>query len=57
MKTLIVLEFDAPTPEDVAEILNSIDPPHLPYFQGRASIVVPPHTEELQAWLDEPKEE
>lgn len=53
MQILIVLTFDVPAAERVTDVLSTLDPPRLPYFDGTARVVVGEHVDELTAWLDE----
>ena len=52
MRCLVVLEFDIPGPEQAADVLIAIDPPHLPFFTGNARVVPDPYATELTDWLD-----
>jgi hypothetical protein len=42
VKTLVVILFDIPTPDDLVEVINHIDPPTIPYFDGHVRIVPDP---------------
>lgn len=53
MKVLVVLTFEAPTPEAVVPILQKLDPPSLPFFGGQARIVVDPYATHIEEWLDQ----
>lgn len=52
MRALVVLSFDLDSPEDVAGILQAINPPLLPLFAGVARIVVEPEASRIERWLD-----
>lgn len=56
MRIAIVLTFDIPDPETVPSIIEAIDPPNLPHFDGNARIVVEPEVDELVGWLDAPSD-
>lgn len=53
MKAIVVLSFDMPEPEGIAEVLRLIDPPHLPHFSGEARIAVGAEAKYVETWLDE----
>lgn len=58
VKTLVVLEFDIPerlmgSAEALPEILTQIEPPSLPFFSGKARVVVSDHADAVIEWLDE----
>lgn len=52
MRALIVLAYEVPQPDDVADVLRTLNPPATPYFLGRANIVVEPHAARLLEWLN-----
>lgn len=56
MKLLIVLPFEVPNPEASAEVLQAIDPPALPYFDGTARLTVSPWAEVVEQYLDADEE-
>lgn len=53
MKVLVILEFEIPNPECVAEVLSAINPPALPHFQGDARITIEPVSSAIINFLDE----
>jgi hypothetical protein len=52
MKTIVVLSFDLPEPENIAQVLDAIDAPKLPFFAGEARIAVEDVAEAVTLWLD-----
>ena len=40
MRAIVVLEFDLPSPDDLAEVVKAIDPPRLPHFSGTAHVAI-----------------
>jgi hypothetical protein len=52
MKALVVLTVDLPTPDDVVDVLEHIDPPNVPHFAGDARIVVGPYVDVVLNYLD-----
>lgn len=53
MRAILVLSFDLPTPEEVCDLLDALNPPMLPFFAGEARIAVEPHASAVTRWLDE----
>jgi hypothetical protein len=52
MKVAVVLSFETPNPEVIADILSAINPPELPHFAGQARIAIGPEAKYVEAWLD-----
>ena len=50
---LLLLTLDVPEPEKIVDVLDKIDPEHLPYFAGKVRIVIDPSASEMEDWLDE----
>lgn len=56
MKAIIVLSFNFTAEEineKLPEILEKIDPPRLPCFDGKARIAVQSSAEYVTSWLDD----
>jgi hypothetical protein len=53
MRVMVVIEFNVPTVEAIADVLLAIDPPNLPYFVDGVRVVPGPFADELVEWLDE----
>ena len=52
MKCLIVVSVDLPGPNDVAKVLEHMDPPKVPYFAGAVRVVVGSDVEDTIEFLD-----
>jgi hypothetical protein len=52
-RLIVVLSFDVPEPDDIAEVLTAINPPSLPHFAGQARISVEPVSRQVETWLDD----
>lgn len=57
MKAVVVLTFELPNPEAAADVLDAIDPPHLPHFAGEARITVDPWATAVEDFLDDDDDE
>jgi hypothetical protein len=53
MRCALVINFEIAQPEDVAGLLERIDPPSLPWFDGEVRVVVGQDVDDLKVWLDE----
>ena len=53
MKCLIVISVDVPSPDDLPEILDYIEPPKIPYFDNVVRVVVGQDVDDTIAFLDE----
>ena len=40
MRAIVVLEFDLPSPDDLAEVVKAIDPPRLPHIGGEVHVAI-----------------
>jgi len=49
----ITLTFEVADASEVPVIIEHIDPPGVPFFDGEARITVEPHLSAMLAWLDE----
>ena len=56
MKAIVVLEFDLPTPEHVADVMLAINPPRLPHFVGKARVAIEDVAQDVIDWLEEGRE-
>lgn len=55
-KFLITLTFNLDHPEDVGEVIRSLDPTHAPWFSGEARICIDPIATQIEEWLDDEEE-
>lgn len=53
MKTLIVISLELPTPDDIVEVLEHLDPPNIPYFDRNVRIVVHHDVDAVIKFLEE----
>lgn len=51
-KFVVLLSFHLKHPEDIALVMEKIDPVHLPYFAGTARIAIDPVATKVEEWLD-----
>jgi hypothetical protein len=55
MKVIVVLTFDLSQPEQIADVLDALNPPGLPFFAGQARIALDPVASAVTDWLDAPE--
>ncbi len=53
MKALFVISVDLPSPEATVTVMNHLDPPNIPYFDGQVRIVVGSDVDDTIKFLDE----
>jgi len=53
MEVLIVVSVDVPNPDAVATVLQHMDPPGIPYFDGQVRVVVGTDVADTIKFLDE----
>lgn len=53
MKVLAVIVVDIPDVKEIRTVLQAIDPPSIPFFEGTVHVVPEPHASALQSWLTE----
>ena len=49
---LVVLSFQLDDPDDIIQVLENINPPHLPYFRGEVRVVVGTDATDTIQFLD-----
>lgn len=54
MKVLVVVSIEIPHPDNIVDVLDHIDPPKIPFFDGQVRIVPEPVViKTLLQFLDE----
>jgi hypothetical protein len=53
MKALVVISVDLPNPEESVVVLQHLDPPTIPYFDGEVRLVVGDDVKDTIKFLDE----
>lgn len=53
MKCLIVVSVDLPHPDKLIDILNHMDLPKIPFFDGAVRVVVGPDVDDTIEFLEE----
>jgi hypothetical protein len=52
MKALIVVSVDLPNPDEAVTVLEHLDPPTIPYFDGEVRLVVGTDVADTIKFLD-----
>jgi hypothetical protein len=53
MKVIVVISVDVPTPGDITQVLEYLDPQSIPHFAGKVRIAIEPVATQVETWLDE----
>lgn len=52
MKAIVVISLDLPSADDMADVMEHLDPPKIPHFDRQVRIAVEPVATQVVAWLD-----
>jgi hypothetical protein len=52
MNVIVVISLNMPDPQQIAEVLEHIDPPHIPHFAGQVRVAVGSDAQRIVNWLE-----